>query len=256
MRVDCLPHASSTPSPSHCISDHHTDTSCSPHERSDAAIQEVRRCPLHVVLQETLHRQLEVEALRLSVAAEPVQMAQPSPMDDDLPPTVSSVTDSGPKSQMALDGLIAKATAKYAVKDYSAAAELYSQATELQAELNGEMSVQNADLLYLYGRCLYHVAVQNSDVLGTKVAGEGKRREAEKTEGGSLATKNEEESNKAYQPTRMAENHGEYSKATTSQETDLKSSKESQRGKAGDGLASTPFSTSPEMRTGTTRKTS
>ena len=45
-------------------------------------------------------------------------------------------------------------------------------ATELQAKLNGEMSAQNADLLYAYGRCLYHCAVKNSDVLGSKVAGE------------------------------------------------------------------------------------
>ena len=52
-------------------------------------------------------------------------------------------------------------------------------ATEMQAEINGEMSTQNADLLYAYGRCLYHVAVSNSDVLGTKVAGE-KRDESKK----------------------------------------------------------------------------
>lgn len=74
-----------------------------------------------------------------------------------------------------LEDLIAQATLKYSVKDYSAAVELYSQATELQAELNGEMSPQNADLLYQYGRCLYHVAVSDSDVLGYKVAGETQR---------------------------------------------------------------------------------
>ena len=34
------------------------------------------------------------------------------------------------------------------------------------------MSSRNAELLYAYGRCLYHVAVKNSDVLGSKVAGE------------------------------------------------------------------------------------
>ncbi|PGH11226.1 hypothetical protein AJ80_07231 [Polytolypa hystricis UAMH7299] len=72
-----------------------------------------------------------------------------------------------------LDRLVSRATAKDAVKDYEAAAELYSQATELQAELNGEMSVENANLLYAYGRSLYNVAVRNSDVLGSKVPGEG-----------------------------------------------------------------------------------
>ena len=75
-------------------------------------------------------------------------------------------------SQTRLVDLIAQATLKYSIKDYNAAAERYSEATELQAELNGEMSTENADLLYAYGRCLYHVAVSRSDVLGSKVAGE------------------------------------------------------------------------------------
>ena len=74
--------------------------------------------------------------------------------------------------QAELGKLIAQATSKYSLKDYDAAAEFYSQATELQAELNGEMAAQNADLLYAYGRCLYHAAVRNSDVLGSRVAGE------------------------------------------------------------------------------------
>ena len=74
-----------------------------------------------------------------------------------------------------LQDLTAQATMKYSIKDYNAAAELYSQATELQAQINGEMSSQNADLLYAYGRCLYHVAVRNSDVLGSKVAGENQQ---------------------------------------------------------------------------------
>lgn len=71
-----------------------------------------------------------------------------------------------------LKDLTAQATLKYSVKDYNAAAELYSFAVELQDEINGEMSSENAELLYAYGRCLYHVAVKNSNVLGSKVAGE------------------------------------------------------------------------------------
>ena len=74
--------------------------------------------------------------------------------------------------QSLLDDLKAQATAKYSVKDYDAAAELYSQATELQDRLNGEMSPLNADLLYAYGRCLYHLAVKKSDLLGSKLPGE------------------------------------------------------------------------------------
>ena len=74
------------------------------------------------------------------------------------------------RSKQKLTDLIAQATAKYAVKDYNSAADLYSRAAELQDQINGEMSVENAELLYAYGRCLYHVAVKNSDVLGAKVA--------------------------------------------------------------------------------------
>lgn len=82
------------------------------------------------------------------------------------PGTLTPVSDKG-----ALASLIAQATAKYAIKDYLPAAEYYSQATELQAELNGEMAAENADLLYSYGKCLYFVAVKNSDVLGGDAAG-------------------------------------------------------------------------------------
>lgn len=89
-----------------------------------------------------------------------------------------------------LRNLTAQATLKYSVKDYNAAAELYSRATELQAEINGEMSSENADLLYAYGRCLYHVAVKNSDVLGSKIAGE-KREEGHKKPGSKKQRKQE-----------------------------------------------------------------
>lgn len=89
--------------------------------------------------------------------------AVPGPHSNTAKPTISD------KDRLA--SLIAQATAKYAIKDYLPAAEYYSQATELQAELNGEMAVENADLLYSYGKCLYFVAVKNSDVLGGEAAG-------------------------------------------------------------------------------------
>jgi HAT1-interacting factor 1 len=80
--------------------------------------------------------------------------------------------------QARLEDLTTRASAKDAVKDYNAAADLYSHATEIQAEINGEMSVENADLLYAYGKSLYNVAVSKSDVLGSKIAGEGAQSEA------------------------------------------------------------------------------
>src|SRR5947199_10557636 len=91
---------------------------------------------------------------------------------DNHPPASSAPprTEESSKFDQLAD-LIARATAAYAIKDYSPAAELYSQATELQAEMNGEMAVENADLLDSYGKCLYFVAVSKSDVPGGTAAG-------------------------------------------------------------------------------------
>ena len=71
-----------------------------------------------------------------------------------------------------LHELTAAAKLQYSLKNYTAAADLFSSATELQALLRGEMAPDNAELLYAYGRCLYQVAVSRSDVLGGKVGEE------------------------------------------------------------------------------------
>jgi HAT1-interacting factor 1 len=101
--------------------------------------------------------------------------------DSRLETVSGEATDNANLTQInTMDDLVAQATAKYALKDYTAAAELYSRAAELQAEINGEMSSRNADLLYSYGRCLYHVAVSKSDILGSRVVGD-KQEESAKT---------------------------------------------------------------------------
>lgn len=89
-------------------------------------------------------------------------------MPEQSAPATTTMTPSDLHAK--LDQLKATATQHYSLKNYEAAAEAYSEAAELQDEVNGEMSPDNADLLYLYGRCLYHVAVSKSDVLGGKVA--------------------------------------------------------------------------------------
>ena len=88
------------------------------------------------------------------------------------PINANTGVDVNADASIQLRQITAQATLKYSVKDYNTAADLYSKATELQAEINGELSLENADLLYAYGRCLYHVAVRNSDVLGSNIAGE------------------------------------------------------------------------------------
>ncbi|KAL4998108.1 hypothetical protein BDV10DRAFT_167718 [Aspergillus recurvatus] len=92
-------------------------------------------------------------------------------------PTGSSDFAAGDERQR-LEALIKRAAAKDAMKDYNAAAELYSEATEIQAKLNGELSLENADLLFTYGKSLYNVAISKSDVLGSKVAGKAQTQPA------------------------------------------------------------------------------
>ena len=87
-----------------------------------------------------------------------------------------------PDSQAAqLQDLNARAARHYSLKEYTAASDLYAQASELQASLNGETSTKNADLLYLYGRSLYQVGVSKSDVLGGKTAGEAETEKPKKS---------------------------------------------------------------------------
>ncbi|KAL3469458.1 hypothetical protein BJX99DRAFT_72595 [Aspergillus californicus] len=93
-------------------------------------------------------------------------------MDAQGPNNPSAFSDAATKdTREQLETLIKRAAAKDLIKDYNTAAELYSEATELQAKLNGELSIENADLLFAYGKALYNVAISKSDVLGSKVAG-------------------------------------------------------------------------------------
>ncbi|EPS37865.1 hypothetical protein H072_8367 [Dactylellina haptotyla CBS 200.50] len=119
----------------------------------------------------------------------------------------SSATTTDPTPAQKLASLSAEAAKEYAHKNYAKAAELYASAAEQQAAVNGEENPINADLLYLYGRALYHCGLEKSDVLGTGVGsgeaarekkradgeeeeskgkGKAKRKAEELTEGGNL----------------------------------------------------------------------
>jgi HAT1-interacting factor 1 len=106
-------------------------------------------------------------------------------------PTESVVADAppadgaAPKADAAkLTELTNAANLQYSLKKWPEAAELYSLATEIQDELNGEMAVENAELLFLYGRCLYKVAVSKSDVLGGQLTTEKPKVKAEASQSG------------------------------------------------------------------------
>jgi HAT1-interacting factor 1 len=85
-----------------------------------------------------------------------------------------------PKTKEKVDELTQAASLHYSTKNFSAAADNYADAVEIQAELNGEMAPENAELLFYYGRALYKVAVAKSDVLGNKVAQEDKKKSKSK----------------------------------------------------------------------------
>ncbi|CAH0026513.1 unnamed protein product [Clonostachys rhizophaga] len=68
--------------------------------------------------------------------------------------------------KVTLADLSAKGTALYAHKNYEEAAEIFSLASILQAEINGETAPENAEILFHYGRSLFKVGQSKSDVLG------------------------------------------------------------------------------------------
>ncbi|KAG6019235.1 hypothetical protein E4U41_003316 [Claviceps citrina] len=83
--------------------------------------------------------------------------------------------DEDPKSiKVSLADLSARGTALYAQKQYEDAAEIFSEASVLQAELNGETAPENAEILFHYGRSLFKVGQSKSDVLGGPAAAETK----------------------------------------------------------------------------------
>lgn len=99
-------------------------------------------------------------------------------MADPATTPLATVTESEglPRTQEKLEELSKAASIHYSTKNFAAAAENYANAVEIQADLNGEMAPENAELLFYYGRALYKVAVARSDVLGNKVAQEEKKK--------------------------------------------------------------------------------
>lgn len=90
--------------------------------------------------------------------------------------------DQDPNSKkVTLADLSAKGAALYAHKNYEEAAEVFSRASILQAELNGETSPDNAEILFHYGRSLFKVGQSKSDVLGGTAAPEKKKSTATKS---------------------------------------------------------------------------
>ncbi|KAG6013637.1 hypothetical protein E4U43_007187 [Claviceps pusilla] len=103
---------------------------------------------------------------------------------DDVATPISR--DDDPRSiKVSLADLSARGTALYAQRQYEEAAEVFSHASVLQAELNGETAPENAEILFHYGRSLFKVGQSKSDVLGGPAAAEKKATAPAKAKSGS-----------------------------------------------------------------------
>ncbi|KND88883.1 NASP-like protein sim3 [Tolypocladium ophioglossoides CBS 100239] len=94
-------------------------------------------------------------------------------VDEDVATPVSRDEDPNSK-RVTLADLSAKGTALYAHRNYEDATEVFSKASVLQAEINGETAPENAEILFHYGRSLFKVGQSKSDVLGGPAAADKK----------------------------------------------------------------------------------
>lgn len=109
-------------------------------------------------------------------------------------PSAACVVFDSVKSSLA--DLCAKGKVQYELKNYEQAADLYSRATELQAELNGEMDPENAEILFLYGQSLFKLGQSKSDVLGGGTTAKRKKPEPSRAvPAGEIKDKIEPDSN-------------------------------------------------------------
>lgn len=106
--------------------------------------------------------------------AEPIELPTDATLVDTEESSMSA-EDAFNSVKVSLADLCAKGTAQYARKNYDEASDLFARASELQAELNGEMAPENAEILFLYGRSLFKVGQSKSDVLGGRAGGEKKK---------------------------------------------------------------------------------
>jgi HAT1-interacting factor 1 len=121
----------------------------------------------------TSSEQLPVdEVAKVAPAEEEMQkedeeQQQQAPVDATAATEEDGDTDNDILSKkVTLADLSAKGTALYAHKNYEEAAEIFSRASILQAEINGETAPENAEILFHYGRTLFRVGQSKSDVLG------------------------------------------------------------------------------------------
>lgn len=89
---------------------------------------------------------------------------------------IDAADDDVKSRKVTLADLCAKGTTLYAQRSYEEATEIFSRASVLQAEINGETAPENAEILFHYGRSLFRVGQSKSDVLGGPAASDNKKK--------------------------------------------------------------------------------
>lgn len=107
----------------------------------------------------------------------------------DAPDAFFEDDDDIKSKRVTLADLSAKGTALYAHKSYEEATEIFSRASVLQAEINGETAPENAEILFHYGRSLFKVGQSKSDVLGGSAPTTEKKPSKSKANGQHKAAK-------------------------------------------------------------------
>lgn len=117
--------------------------------------------------------------------AEPSEQTPPvvedgaaKPIDQDPEVAPLAADEDVLSKKVTLADLSAKGAALYAHKQYEEATEIFSRASILQAEINGETAPENAEILFHYGRSLFKVGQSKSDVLGGPAAADKKKKTA------------------------------------------------------------------------------
>ncbi|CAI4212244.1 unnamed protein product [Parascedosporium putredinis] len=125
-------------------------------------------------------------------------------------------------NKVTLADLSAKGTALYVKKKYEESAECFATAAEMQAELNGEMSPDNAEILFLYGRSLFKVGQAQSDVLGGKASSAEKRQKKAPAAEKKKKSKPQQQEQEQEQPEAKAGEAGEASGSKGEEEGEKK----------------------------------
>ncbi|RKF71626.1 NASP-related protein sim3 [Golovinomyces cichoracearum] len=147
-------------------------------------------------------------------------MSEHSALPKSPPEDSTAATEVHESSKISVSDLCARGRVQYGNKNFESAADLYSRATEIQAEINGEMNPENAEILFLYGRSLFKLGQSKSDVLG---GAEGKKKKRKFSPKPSTAATEKEENSKNGSKKLLDSNTPETSASNNTPETEKRS---------------------------------